>query len=212
MYGSRQLGCRTHRSKPRGIDMSAIGSDVYYDPYDFDIDTNPYPLWKRLRDERPLYHNDRYSFYALSRFDDVERGSVDWKTYSSAKGTVLELIVSGLEIPPGSIIFEDPPDHDVHRGILSRVFTPKKMNAIEPKVREFCAKSLDPLVGSGGFDFIADLGAQMPMRTIGMLLGSPETHQEAIRDQIDDGLRLDEGGMPDLDNFDTMAQANVFED
>ena len=82
------------------------------------------------------------------------------------------------------------PTHDLHRGLLSRVFTPKKMAAIEPKVREFCARSLDPLVGAGGFDFIADLGAQMPMRTIGMLLGIPESDQEAIRDAIDEGLRL----------------------
>ena len=67
------------------------------------------------------------------------------------------------------------------------------MNALEPKVREFCARSLDPLVGTGGFDFIADLGAQMPMRTIGMLLGIPEQDQEAIRDQLDEGLRLEEG-------------------
>jgi cytochrome P450 len=67
---------------------------------------------------------------------------------------------------------------------------------IEAKVREFCARSLDPLVGAGGFDFIADLGAQMPMRTIGMLLGIPESDQEAIRDRIDEGLRLEEGSMP----------------
>ena len=77
------------------------------------------------------------------------------------------------------------------------MFTPKKMNAIEPKVREFCARSLDPLVGAGGFDFIADLGAQMPMRTIGYLLGIPESDQEAIRDRLDEGLRLDEGQAPD---------------
>src|SRR6478735_8743240 len=88
---------------------------------------------------------ERYYFYALSRFEDVERGMVDWGTYSSAKGTILELIKSDMEIPAGSIIFEDPPGHDVHRGLLSRVFTPKKMNAIEPKVREFCARTLDPL-------------------------------------------------------------------
>src|SRR5436305_2037616 len=104
---------------------------------------------------------------------DVERGLVDWGTYSSAKGTVLELIKSGMEIPPGSIIFEDPPSHDMHRGLVSRVFTPRKMNAIEPKVREFCARSLDPLVGSGGFDFIRDLDAPMPMRPIGILAGLP---------------------------------------
>ena len=76
---------------------------------------------------------------------------------------------------------------------MSRVFTPKKMNAIEPKVREFCARTLDPLVGSGHFDFIADLGAQMPMRTIGYLLGIPEQDQEAIRDRLDEGLHLEEG-------------------
>ena len=172
--------------------------DVYYDPYDFEIDADPYPIWKRLRDECPLYHNDRYDFYALSRFDDVAHALVDWRTYSSAKGTVLELIKADLEMPPGSIIFEDPPDHDLHRGLLSRVFTPRRMNALESKVREFCARSLDPLVGAGGFDFVLDLGAQMPMRTIGMLLGIPEEDQEAIRDAIDAGLRLIDGEMPDI--------------
>ena len=178
--------------------MTATESDVYYDPFDFEIDTDPYPIWKRLRDERPLYYNERYDFYALSRFEDVERALVDWRTYSSARGTVLELIKSGVEIPRGSIIFEDPPDHDLYRGLLSRVFTPRKMAAIEPKIREFCARTLDPLVGSGGFDFIRDLGAQMPMRTIGMLLGIPEQDQEALRDRIDEGLRLEEGTMPDV--------------
>jgi cytochrome P450 len=188
--------------------MSATDTtDLYYDPYDFEIDADPYPIWARLREEQPLYHNERYDFYALSRFADVERGLVDWRTYSSAKGTLLEIIKSGMEIPPGSIIFEDPPNHDLHRGLLSRVFTPRKMNAIEPKVREFCARSLDPLVGAGGFDFIRDLGAQMPMRTIGMLLGIPEQDQEALRDRIDDGLRLEEGTMPEVDFVNDQAGA-----
>jgi cytochrome P450 len=178
--------------------MTTTGPGVYYDPYDFEIDADPYPIWRRLRDEEPLYYNERYDFYALSRFDDVERASVDWKTYISSKGTLIELIKSGMEMPPGSIIFEDPPTHDVHRGLLSRVFTPRKVTAIEPKVREFCARTLDPLVGAGGFDFVGDLGAQMPMRTIGMLLGIPEQDQEALRDRIDEGLRLDEGEMPDV--------------
>jgi len=77
------------------------------------------------------------------------------------------------------------------------------MNAIVPKVREFCARSLDPLVGAGGLDFIADLGAQMPMRTIGYLLGIPEDDQEAIRDQLDEGLRLEEGEAPKVPSFGT---------
>jgi cytochrome P450 len=180
--------------------MTATEPGVYYDPYDFEIDSDPYPVWRRLRDEQPLYRNDRYDFFALSRFEDVERASLEWRTYSSARGTVLELIKSGMDIPGGSIIFEDPPTHDLHRGLLSRVFTPRRVAALEPKIREFCARSLDPLVGSGGFDFIRDLGAQMPMRTIGMLLGIPETDQEAIRDRIDDGLRLTEGEMPDFES------------
>jgi cytochrome P450 len=176
-----------------------VDSDIYYDPYDFEIDTDPYPIWKRMRDEAPLYYNEKYDFFALSRFEDVERCSVDWRDYISGRGSVLEMIKSGIDIPPGIILFEDPPVHDLHRGLLSRVFTPRRMNAIEPKVREFCAKSLDPLIGSGGFDFIGDLGAQMPMRTIGMLLGIPEADQEAIRDQIDAGLHLSEGSMPQTD-------------
>lgn len=193
--------------------MSTIRSDVYYDPYDFEIDTDPYPLWRRMRDEVPLYHNERYDFWAVSRFDDVERGLKDWQTFSSAKGSLLELIKADVEMPPGTFIFEDPPGHDLHRGLLSRVFTPRKMNAIEPKIREFCATSLDPLVGSGGFDFIADLGAQMPMRAIGMLLGIPEQDQEAIRDRIDEGLKLADGEMPEGADYGRgREQSEVFAD
>ncbi|MGO8862255.1 MAG: cytochrome P450 [Acidimicrobiales bacterium] len=179
--------------------MTTTEPEVYYDPYDFEIDADPYPVWKQLRDQRPLYHNERYDFYALSRFDDVERALVDWKTYMSGRGTVLEIIRSGMEMPRGLFIFEDPPTHDVHRSILSRVFTPRKVSAIEPKVREFCTRSLNPLVGTGGFDFIRDLGAQMPMRTIGMLLGIPEADQEALRDRSDEAIRLLDPSMPEHD-------------
>jgi len=166
--------------------------DIYYDPFDKTIDKDPHPLWKRMRDEVPLYRNEKFDFYALSRYDDVEKALVDWDTYRSGKGSTLEVIMAGFDIPPGLILFEDPPVHDVHRSLLSRVFTPKKMNAIEPKVREFCARTLDPLVDAGGFDFVKDLGAVMPILTIGMLLGIPEQDQVAIRDRIDAGMRLDD--------------------
>ena len=182
--------------------MSTTEAEVargpYYDPFDFEIDADPYPVWHRLREEAPLYRNERYDFYALSRFDDVAVAFKNWRTYSSARGTVLEIIKSGMEVPPGFMIFEDPPVHDYHRGLVSRVFTPKKMNAIESKLREFCARSLDPLVGTGRFDFIADLGAQVPMRAIGMLLGIPEQDQTTLRDLVDDSLKLDDGTMPEF--------------
>ena len=69
-----------------------------YDPYDFEIDANPYPVWKRLRDDAPLYYNEEHDFFALSRFDDVERCLADWDTYRSGKGSVLELIRAEIEI------------------------------------------------------------------------------------------------------------------
>ena len=193
---------------------SAATADVYYDPFDFEIDDDPYPVWKRLRDEAPLYYNEKYDFWALSRFHDVEEGLKDWRRFSSAKGTLLELIKADIELPPGTFIFEDPPGHDLHRGLLSRVFTPRRMAAIEPDIRAFCARSLDPFAGSGGFDVIADLGAQVPMRTIGMLLGIPESDQEALRDEIDGGLKLAEGGeMPTLeDGLDVGGQTALFSD
>src|SRR4029079_16866477 len=114
-------------------------TDVYADPYDFAIDDDPYPVWRRLREESPLYYNEKYDFFALSRFADVEQGLIDWETFRSGRGSILELIRADFEVPSGLVLFEDPPVHDVHRGLMSRVFTPKKMQAIEPQVREFCA-------------------------------------------------------------------------
>jgi cytochrome P450 len=164
--------------------------DLYYDPFDFDIDDDPYPTWKRMRDEAPLYYNEKYNFYALSRYEDVARELPNWATYRSGRGTTMDIIMSGLEVPPGVILFEDPPLHDLHRRVLSRVFTPRRMEAIEPLARRYCERALTQLVGSSRFDFIADLGAQIPMRTIGYLLGIPEEGQQAVRDNTNQAIGL----------------------
>ena len=164
--------------------------DLYYDPFDFDIDDDPYPIWKRLRDDAPLYYNAKFNFYALSRYEDVSRELPNFHTYRSGRGTTIDIIMSGIEVPPGVILFEDPPLHDLHRRLLSKVFTPRRMEAIEPLTRQYCVRALDPLVGSGRFDFIEDLGAQVPMRTIGYLLGIPEGDQESIRDSTGQNIGL----------------------
>ena len=164
-------------------------SDVFFDPNDPQIHADPYPVFRRLREEAPLYYNEQLDFYAVSRFDDVEQGLVDHATFSSAKGGILELIKADIDIPSGVFIFEDPPLHSAHRGLLSRVFTPWQMNALEPKIREFCASALDPLIGCERFDFVRDLGAIMPIRVIGMLLGIPEADQQAVREHKDAGMR-----------------------
>jgi cytochrome P450 len=167
--------------------------DLYYDPYSVEIDADPYPVYRRMRDEAPLYYNEPHDFYALTRFTDVEKCLLDAKTFISGRGGIIELIRANIEMPPGVLIFEDPPVHTMHRRLLSRVFSPRRVAELEPKIREFCVRSLDPLVGTGGFDFIADLGAQMPMRVIGMLLGIPEQDQESVRDSTDANLRTEAG-------------------
>ncbi len=96
-------------------------------------------------------------------------------------------------MPPGMLIFEDPPSHTRHRKVLSRVFTPRRMAELEPQIRAYCARSLDPFIGAERFDFVADLGAQVPMRTISMLLGIPESDQEDVRDQATGSMRTKPG-------------------
>jgi cytochrome P450 len=166
---------------------------VYYDPYKVEINADPYPTFRRLREEAPLYYNEAYDFYAVSRFADVQAGLSDNETFISGRGAIIELIKADFKAPPGVFIFEDPPVHTAHRSVLKRVFTPRKMEALEPKIREFCVRCLDPLVGADGFDFVADLGAKMPMAVIGMLLGIPEADQERVRRRSDANLRTEAG-------------------
>ena len=187
----------------------SAANDVYFDPYDVELNADPYPMFRRLREEAPLYYNVQHDFYALSRFADVDDAIVDYQTFSSARGAILEIIKANIELPPGTVIFEDPPIHDIHRKLLSRMFTPRKINELEPKIREFCARSLDPLIGTDRFDFVADLGAQMPMRVIGMLLGVPEEDQEAARDFANAQMRT-EAGKPMETSMENVASPEFF--
>src|SRR5436309_2377072 len=95
-------------------------TDVYYDPYDVAIDLDPYPTYRRLRDEAPLYYNEKHDFWALSRFADVESAFRDWQRLSSAKGDILEVVKAEPVMPPGVFINEDPPLHTIHRALVSR--------------------------------------------------------------------------------------------
>ena len=112
---------------------------VYYDPYDVTINADPYPTFARLRDEAPLYHNERLDFWGLSRFADVESALKDWRRLSSAKGDILEVVKADPTMPPGVFINEDPPEHTMHRALVSRAFTPGRMKRLEDQIRAFCA-------------------------------------------------------------------------
>lgn len=166
--------------------------ELYWDPFDVEIDTNPYETWRRLRDEAPVYRNDRYDFYALSRFADVQSASAEPKRFLSSRGTVLELMGSDLA-NTSMIIFMDPPEHDSLRALVSRAFTPRRVSALEDRIRSVCASLLDPYVGSGGFDFVQDFGAQLPSTVISMLLGVPDSDRKEVLHHIDTIFHIEPG-------------------
>jgi cytochrome P450 len=186
-------------------------ADLYYDPYNIEIDADPYPTYRRLRDEAPLYYNEAMDFWGLSRYADVEPAIKDWRRLSSAKGDILEVVKADPKMPPMVFINEDPPEHTIHRALVSRMFSPRRMREIEDKVRAFCAASLDPLVGSERFDFVLDLGAELPMRTIGMLVGIPDAEMPSVREHVAKGLR-NVPGEPMPVNKDHYFDGNKFSD
>src|SRR5262249_25287110 len=160
----------------------------YFDPYDYEIDANPHPIWRRMRDEAPLYRNDKYDFYALSRFDDVLAASTDAETYSSAWGTVLEIMQDEPSTDGAMMIWLDPPAHTRMRKLVSRAFSPQRIAALEDEIRSIAVGYLDRYVGARGFDYVADFGAKLPMMVIGAMLGVPEEDRDAIRVWTDEML------------------------
>jgi cytochrome P450 len=167
-------------------------NDLYWDPFDVDLDDDPYETWGRMRDEAPVYRNDRHDFWALSRHADVEMAHRDPHTFSSARGTVLEIMGPDLS-RTGQMIFLDPPDHTHLRHLVSRAFTPRRVAQIEERVRELCARMLDPLRGASEFDYLQDFGANLPSMVISSLLGLPEEDQKAVRHIIDGMFHIEPG-------------------
>src|SRR5215475_4148862 len=169
---------------------------IYWDPFDPALRDDPYPLWKQMRDTAPLYRNDRYDFWVLSRFDDVEAAHKDWATFSSAHMTTIELMTPEPLTDTGMFIGLDPPTHTRYRGLVSRAFTPRRIAGIEERIRAVTNRLLDAQVGSGGFDYVQDFAAILPPTIISSLLGVPEADQEWLRHEVDNMFRLeDDQGM-----------------
>jgi len=165
-------------------------SEIYYDPFDYAIDADPHPIWKRMRDEAPLYRNDKHDFYALSRFQDVLDASLADDVYSSAYATVLDLMT---EEPHGSpmMIWKDGKDHTTLRSLVSRAFSPRRISELEPKIRAIAVDYLDALQGRSEFDFLEDFGAKLPVMVISTMLGVPDEDRDQIRIWTDALLHRD---------------------
>lgn len=175
----------------------ASDAPVEFDPFSAEYFDDPTETYRRLRDEAPVYFNERYGFYALSRFEDVVTAHRDWKGLTSTHGVDLASLSKDPSFIKslGMIIMMDPPEHDRYRALVSRVFTPRAVTALEPMVREVVAGLLDPLVGRDEFDLVTELAAPFPVEIISRVLGVPEGERQQIRERLDLTLHREPGQM-----------------
>ena len=169
---------------------------VRYDPFSYDIHENPYPVYKRLRDEAPAYYNEEHGFWALSRYDDVRAALLDHATYCSGQGFTLEDI-GDFALP--MMLGMDPPDHTRLRGTINRALTPKRVAALEDPLRELARELLGRMATRGRGDVIADFAAILPMAVISRMLRVPAADQDQLRALSDAMLHRDDSvrGVPE---------------
>ncbi|MDW3220077.1 MAG: cytochrome P450 [Acidimicrobiales bacterium] len=168
-----------------------MAEPLYYDPFDFDVDRRAHDVWRRMRDEAPLYRNEKHDFYALTRYDDVLTCLLDADTYVSRFGTTLDLM-SDQVFPMPMFIFRDPPEHTLLRKLVSRAFTPRKIDGLEARIERVCARLLDPLEGLSTFDFVQTFSSLVPPTVILALLGFPEGLETEMRASVDNTMAIDE--------------------
>jgi len=161
---------------------------VTYNPYATETHVDPFPIYTRLRQEAPVYRNDDLGFYALSRYADVLEALHEPDTYCSRYGITLE-----AKSPLPMMITMDPPDHTKMRRLVSRVFTPRRIAELEPRVRQLSAKYLDRFRTAGHADLIADYSAKLPMDAISTMLGVPESDQDMLREWTDAMIDREDG-------------------
>lgn len=181
----------------------------YWDPFDIDIDTNPYPVWKRLRDEQPVYYNEQFDFYALSRYADVEAAHRSPALFSSAHGVTLEQLTPE-KAPSGQMIMLDPPEHTRLRSMAARAFTPRRVAQMEDTVRAVCRELLDA-TDPDNFDIVEEYGAQLPSRVISDMLGVPPEERLWAKERIDTIFHIEPGlGMINKISFEAMIDLHNY--
>jgi len=185
-----------------------------FDPFSDEYFNDPSEVYRRLRDEAPVYYSEKYGFYALSRFADVVTAHRDWQGFSSAHGIELSTLSKNdpeLVASFRTIIMMDPPEHDRLRALVSRVFTPRAITSLEPMIREVISSFLDPLADAEEFDAVADLAGPFPIEVIARMLGVPEGERQQIRHWIDISLRREPGELePSEESMQAIMQAGAY--
>ena len=167
-----------------------------FDPFSDEFFEDPYDLYRRMRDEAPVSFNERYGFWALFRYDDVCQAHKEWQTFSSSHGVDLSMLSQPPEMirQMRLIIMQDPPEHDRMRALVSRVFTPRAVTALEPMIREVITGVLEGC-DPDGFDAVADFSGPFPVEIISRMLGVPPADRQQIRHWLDAMLHREPGEM-----------------
>ena len=152
-----------------------------YDPFSYEIDEDPYPVYRCMRDEAPAYYNAEQDFFAFTRFQDNLDAFIDHQTYSSAWGTSLEFM-DGRKDDTGLIIYMDPPRHNRYRALVSKTFTPRQIQELAVEIRRIAVSYLDQLVGRESFDVVREFTARLPMDVISSMLGIPEAGRRWVQE------------------------------
>jgi cytochrome P450 len=169
-------------------------SDLALDPYDYDFHEDPYPYYKRLRDEAPLYHNEELGFWALSRHSDVLQGFRNSTTLSNKFGVSLDPASRGPHASKTmSFLAMDDPAHLRLRTLVSKGFTPRRIRELEQRVTEIAVHHLDIALQSETFDYVDEFAGKLPMDVISELMGVPEPDRAQVRAWADGVMHRDEG-------------------
>jgi cytochrome P450 len=155
---------------------------LQYSPYDFDVHNDPYPYYARLREQAPVFRNDTDDFWAFSRHADVLATLRDSDRYSNANGLRMEPAFWGPQAEQFfSFVAMDPPKHTRLRGLVTRAFTARRVQALEPGLREIARTLLEPLIAAGSFDLMADFAGPFPTEVISELVGVPQADRDMVR-------------------------------
>ena len=186
-------------------------TQLVFDPFSEEFFTDPYPTYRRMREEAPVYYNEEHDFYALTRHQDVAAAFKDHQTYSSARGIDLAMVKNdNLPAEATSMIFMDPPEHRRMRSLVNKVFTPRAITALQDTVTELIEYHL-ARVDARQFDVVADFSALFPVEVISTILGVPAEHRQQIRHWVDTSLHREPGQIEMNEaNWEAVTRAGAF--
>ena len=164
-----------------------------FDPFSHVIHEDPYPHYKALRENDPVYFNEQRGFWLLTKYEDVFAAFRDFKNFSNIKGVALEADMGKSPYP--MVLTMDPPDHTKLRKVVQVAMLPKHIAEIAPYIRQKTRDLLRPCLLKGEFDVVADYGCYLPMSVVARMIQLPEEDENQIREWVDIVVFREDGSM-----------------